>query len=83
MTRLNQREKVMIYAAAGFIGIFVIFQFGVFPLVDKRERLQRALVAKTRTVTEIEAPPLSDALQPQLRTRLEALVETVRNRRSS
>jgi len=44
----------MIYAAAGFIGIFLIFQFGVFPLVDKRERLQRALVTKTRTVTEIQ-----------------------------
>ena len=44
----------MIYAAAGFIGVFLIFQFGVFPLVDKRERLQRALVTKTRTVTEIQ-----------------------------
>lgn len=54
MTRLNQREKIMIYAAAGFIGLFLIFQFGVFPLVDKRERLQRALVAKSRALTEIE-----------------------------
>ncbi len=44
----------MICAAAGFIGIFLIFQFGVFPLVDTRERLQRALVTKTRTVTEIQ-----------------------------
>jgi hypothetical protein len=31
--------------------------------------------------TEIEVPPISDALFPALRTRLEALVETVRQRR--
>ena len=33
-------------------------------------------------VIEIEVPPLTDAMQPTLRTRLEALVETVRARRS-
>ena len=33
-------------------------------------------------VLEIEVPPLTDAVQPTLRTRLEALVETVVNRRS-
>ncbi|MBM4027048.1 MAG: 2-hydroxyacyl-CoA dehydratase [Planctomycetes bacterium] len=33
-------------------------------------------------VLEIEVPPLTDAMAPALRTRLEALVETVRDRRS-
>ncbi len=33
-------------------------------------------------VLEIEVPPLTDAVYPSLRTRLEALVETVTNRRS-
>lgn len=33
-------------------------------------------------VLEIEVPPLTDAVYPSLRTRLEALVETVANRRS-
>ena len=33
-------------------------------------------------VVEIEVPPLTDAMSPTLRTRLEALVETVQNRRS-
>jgi hypothetical protein len=28
-------------------------------------------------VVEIEVPPITDALEPSLRTRLEALVETV------
>jgi benzoyl-CoA reductase/2-hydroxyglutaryl-CoA dehydratase subunit BcrC/BadD/HgdB len=30
-------------------------------------------------VLEIEAPPITDAMEPTLRTRLEALIETVRN----
>jgi len=32
-------------------------------------------------VLEIEVPPISDAIEPTLRTRLEALVETVKERR--
>jgi hypothetical protein len=32
-------------------------------------------------VAEIEVPPIADAVEPTLRTRLEALVETVRERR--
>ena len=34
-------------------------------------------------VLELEVPPISDALEPALRTRLEALVETVRSLRSA
>lgn len=33
-------------------------------------------------VVEIEVPPITDAMEPTLRTRLEALVETVRGRRA-
>ena len=32
-------------------------------------------------VVELEVPPITDAMEPTLRTRLEALVETVRERR--
>jgi hypothetical protein len=32
-------------------------------------------------VVEIEVPPLADALSPALRTRLEALVETIKENR--
>jgi hypothetical protein len=34
-------------------------------------------------VMEIEVPPVTDSMQPTLQTRLEALVETVRNGRVS
>jgi len=49
--------------------------------------LEGAIIADTvrreagLTVVEIEVPPLSDAMLPTLRTRLEALVETARERR--
>jgi benzoyl-CoA reductase/2-hydroxyglutaryl-CoA dehydratase subunit BcrC/BadD/HgdB len=32
-------------------------------------------------VLEIEVPPITDSMEPTLRTRLEALIETVINRR--
>ena len=32
-------------------------------------------------VVEIEVPPITDSLEPSLRTRLEALIETVRSNR--
>jgi hypothetical protein len=32
-------------------------------------------------VIELEVPPLSDALRPTLKTRVQALVETIRERR--
>ena len=34
-------------------------------------------------IVEIEVPPITDALEPALRTRLEALVESVRQRRAA
>ena len=44
----------MLYAAAGFVGIFIIAQVIVFPVLDKRERLTRMIEANTRTLSEIQ-----------------------------
>jgi len=44
----------MLILAAGFIGIFFICQFVVFPLIDKREQLQRTLLAKSRSLSEVQ-----------------------------
>ena len=45
--KLARREKYSIYALSGVICLFVVFQFIVFPFLDKRERLERTLQAKT------------------------------------
>jgi len=54
VNRLKKREKAMLYVAGGFIGLFVIAQFVVFPLIDKRARLDRAITAKTRVLAELQ-----------------------------
>ena len=45
--KLARREKYSIYVLSGVICLFVVFQFLVFPSLDKRERLKRILQAKT------------------------------------
>jgi general secretion pathway protein M len=52
--RISKREKVMVSAAAGFIAIFLVCQLLVFPVIDKRERLQRVLHARTRDLAAIQ-----------------------------
>ena len=50
---LSQREKYALTSAAGFILIFIVFQFVVFPALDKKERLHRMLLVKSRTLEEL------------------------------
>jgi general secretion pathway protein M len=45
--KLARREKYLIYALSGIICLFVVFQVIVFPLLDKKERLERSIKAKT------------------------------------
>jgi len=51
--KLSKREKNALYMAAGFILLFFIVQFVVFPVMDKQNRLKRQLQAKTLTLTEM------------------------------
>ena len=54
LARLNQREKVALGIGIGFVGIFILVKFFVFPFVDKRERLERSLAVHTRNYEEIQ-----------------------------
>jgi len=53
--KLTKREKYSIYAVSGIICLFVVFQFIVFPTVDKREHQERALQVKTKMLEEMVA----------------------------
>jgi len=52
-TNLNKREKYAIGAAAAFAGLFIIIQFVIFPMIDKRERLNRLIDVKTKTIADM------------------------------
>jgi general secretion pathway protein M len=50
---INKREKIAVVAAACAIFIFILLQFLVFPLFDKRERLSTMLSARQQELVEI------------------------------
>ncbi len=51
--QLNKREKMSVAAAAGAIVVFVFFQFLVFPLVDKNDRLTRTIATRQQELEQI------------------------------
>ena len=50
---LKPREKNLIIAGAVCLGIFIFIQFIVFPLYDKKSRLNNAIKGKERELVEI------------------------------
>jgi len=50
---LNRREKYVVAGGACCLLVFLVFILVVFPLLNKRERLARALAAKTIELDEI------------------------------
>jgi len=53
--KLARREKYSIYALSVVICLFVVFQFIVFPFLDKRERLKRTIESKTNVLEKMTA----------------------------
>ena len=53
--KLNKREKYAIGAAAAFICLFIVIQFVLFPMFEKRDRLSRLIEVKTKTIEEMLA----------------------------
>lgn len=52
---LNKREKYYVSIAAGFVALFVIMQFVVFPLMDKRNRLRRTVSVNAERLEEMRS----------------------------
>ena len=53
--RLARREKYFIAAAICFIIIFFLFQFLISPFFEKRERLEKGILAKGEELKEMAA----------------------------
>ena len=51
--KLTRREKYLLYAVSGAIGLFIIAQFIVLPVFDKHKRLERTLQVKTKILQEM------------------------------
>lgn len=53
--QLNQREKMAVGLAGAALLLFVVLQFLVFPLTEKRTRLTKGLAAKEKAVVDMRA----------------------------
>ena len=51
--KLNRREKLAVMAGIGCLCLFIVVKFGVFPFMDKKERLQRSLRTSQHNLEEI------------------------------
>ena len=55
MIALNKRERISVAIAGVALLLFVLLQFIVFPLADKRSRLAKSLAAKEKAVLEMQS----------------------------
>lgn len=53
--KLSRRERNLIYGAGCVIFLFIFVQLIIFPTVDKRQHLRRALQVKTKMLEEMVA----------------------------
>ena len=53
--KLNRRERVAVLAGIGFICLFVVVRFAIFPFMERNDRLRRSLAANARNLTEIQS----------------------------
>jgi len=53
--KLNRRERVAVLAGIGFICLFVVVRFAIFPFMERKDRLRRNLAANARNLTEIQS----------------------------
>lgn len=51
--KLTRREKYAVCIALGALGLFVLLQFIVLPLMEKKHRLERAIAVKTETLEQM------------------------------
>ncbi|MBN1932897.1 MAG: hypothetical protein JW786_14940 [Desulfobacterales bacterium] len=66
---LNKRERYSIYLAIGFTCLFVLIQFIISPMIDKKNHLKRSLQVKTKIIEEM--------------LRLQSEYQTIKNRADS
>jgi general secretion pathway protein M len=53
LNQLNAREKIALGGGAAAVVVFILFQFVIFPVVDRQEVLQRSIAGKEAALEEM------------------------------
>ena len=51
--QLGRRDKQSLYLLVGFLALYSIFQFLIFPVIEKRDRLDKSLVKRVEDLKEM------------------------------
>jgi general secretion pathway protein M len=54
MAKISQRDRLFLLAGSVFVIIFIVMQFGIFPLLKNRERLQKGIAAREKALVEMK-----------------------------
>ncbi|MBF0119960.1 MAG: hypothetical protein HQK79_14080 [Desulfobacterales bacterium] len=52
--KLSKRDMLAIYFGVGSLILFILFQFIIYPLIDKEKRLLKDINAKTKILEEVQ-----------------------------
>ncbi len=55
MMALSTKDRRVLAFGAGALVVFVLVQFVIFPLLDKRKRLERGIKSKEKGLVEMQA----------------------------
>jgi general secretion pathway protein M len=51
--KISRRDRLFLIAGGIFVFLFVVFRFGIFPLLENRERLQQGIGARQQALGEM------------------------------
>jgi len=50
---MNQREKMAVFSGSILVVVFMVYQFGISPFLEKKNLFERQLVAKEKALNEV------------------------------
>lgn len=53
MKKITPRDRIVLTAGGVCVLLFLILQFGIFPLMDNRDRLKRGITAREKALAEM------------------------------
>jgi general secretion pathway protein M len=69
LNQLNPREKIALGAGVGVLVIFILFQFIIFPVIDRQKVLQRTIATKEADMAEMRRMSAEAATLKQQQSR--------------
>ena len=54
MIKITPRDRIVLTVGSVFLLFFLVLQFGIFPLIEKRDRLRKGIVGREKALVEMK-----------------------------